>query len=102
MDDAGCGVAASSARPLPSVVVAAVSTFHLHARLFEGTLAAPTRNELQSAESDDRAEVMALAEQLAARGFAVWLYEHGPTRLTNGEGAYRVIAEWNVAGDRVR
>lgn len=71
-----------------------MSTFHLHARLFAGTLNAPTRNELQSEESDEYAEIAAIAEQLAGAGFTVWIYEHGPTPMANGEGAYRVIAQW--------
>lgn len=57
---------------------------------------------MQSREGDDFPRVVALAEQLAARGFAVWVYEHGPDRGADGEGAYRVIAEWGADGTRRR
>lgn len=81
-----------------------MATFHLHARLLEGGLLAPTRNELQSHEDDDHDAIVALAEQLAARGFAVQIYRHDLARgrLSNGEGAYSVIAEWSGRGGRVR
>lgn len=74
-----------------------MSTFHVHARLFEGTLDHPTRDELQSAESDDREHVMTLTEELAARGFRVWVYEHDHgTDGANGHRApYRIIAEFD-------
>ena len=74
-----------------------MATFHVHARAFTGSLAAPERNELQSAESDDLDEVMALAEDLVGRGMAVW-HDHGPTNAT----AYKVVAEWRATGERVR
>lgn len=79
-----------------------MSLFHLHARKFRGTLAEPEVNTLQTAESDDHDQALALAEEMSARGFAVWLYEHGPTRLANDEGAYRVIGEWRPNGVRLR
>lgn len=79
-----------------------MSTYHLHARMLEGGLAAPTRNELQSSESDDRGEIVDLAKRLAARGFAVWVYEHGPDLGPDGEGRYQVVAEWSGHGERVR
>lgn len=92
-------VAASAARPVTPVVTA-VSTFHVHARIFSGTLDAPTRNELQSAETDDRDEVMGLAEELSARGFTVWVYQHDHRPGPNGHQApYRVIAEWQPGVD---
>lgn len=71
-----------------------MSTYHLHARLFEGTLDSPLRNELQTGESDDYSELAELAYDLLERGFTVWAYEHGPRRLANGEGAYRLVREW--------
>lgn len=74
-----------------------MSRYHLHARLFTGSLAAPVANELQSRESDDRDEVLALAQELVARGLAVWLYEHAHGPGPNGHLApYRVIAEWGT------
>lgn len=79
-----------------------MSVYHLHARLFEGPLNDPARNELQSRESDSMPAVVELAEELAARGFAVWVYEHDHTlgRTASGEGAYRVVAEWRAGGAR--
>lgn len=74
--------------------------YHLHARLFEGPLNDPKRNELQSGESDDREEIMTLAKDLVTRGFAVWVYNHDPfEQLPNGEGQYRLIAEWDSRGE---
>lgn len=77
-----------------------MATWHVHARAFSGSLAAPQRNELQSAESDEYEEVEALAEELVGRGFAVWLYRHDH-RGTNAT-AYQVVAEWRATGERVR
>lgn len=80
-----------------------MSTYHLHARLFEGSLCAPTRNELRSAESEDYPGAVKLAEELAGRGFRVWLYEHRHGIETAAAGSpYRVIAEWTEYGERIR
>lgn len=77
--------------------------FHLHARLFVGPLYLPERNELQSGESDDCEEIMTLAKELVTRGFAVWVYNHDSVaQLPNGEGQYRLIAEWNAHGKQMR
>lgn len=54
-----------------------MSVYHLHARLIEGPLAKLERNELRNAESDDKQEIMLRATELVARGFTVWIYEHG-------------------------
>ncbi|MGH3570113.1 MAG: hypothetical protein ACRDRH_29725 [Pseudonocardia sp.] len=54
-----------------------MSVYHLHARLIEGPLEKLVRNELRSAESDDKQEIMLRARELVARGFTVWIYEHG-------------------------
>lgn len=77
-----------------------MATWHVHARAFSGSLAAPERNELQSAESDDYDEVMALAEDLVARGMATWVYSHDHSGAN--ATAYRVVAEWRATGERVR
>lgn len=80
-----------------------MARFHLHARLIEGSLAAPERNELQTSETDEHGAALALAEDMARRGFAVWVYEH---RHHDGTGCqtdpYRVIAECRADGSRVR
>ncbi len=69
-----------------------MSVFHLHARLFEGPLSKPERNELQSAENDDWDDIRALAGELLARGFTVWIYDHGKQSPLPGAGDYRVVA----------
>lgn len=74
-----------------------MSRYHLHARGFTGSLAAPVANELKSAESDDLGEAVALAHEMVGRGFSVWLYEHVHRPCPNGHLApYRVIAEWSA------
>jgi N6-adenosine-specific RNA methylase IME4 len=80
-----------------------VSTYHLHARLLEGGLQAPTRDEVQSHESEDREEIVAIADRLSGRGFWVHVYVHDRRRgwLTSGEGALVVVAEW-ARGERLR
>jgi hypothetical protein len=71
-----------------------VSTFHLHARLFEGRLDAPTRNELLTDEADDLTELEHRGRSLLGRGFTVWIYAHGPHRVVAEDGPYRVIKQW--------
>lgn len=71
-----------------------MSTYHLDARLFEGTLDRPRRNELRTGESDQYDELAESAEQLAGQGYTVWVYRHDPHRLGVGPGPYRVIREW--------
>ncbi|WP_018332481.1 hypothetical protein [Actinomycetospora chiangmaiensis] len=73
--------------------------WHLHARLFRGTLDAPVRNELRTAEGDDREALELLADDLRERGWRVWLYERHPARPGSLEVAGRqerscVVREW--------
>lgn len=73
--------------------------WHLHARLFEGSLDAPRRNELRTAEGDDRQALEELADQLRERGWRVWLYERRDGRFgslgTAGQPpGFTVVAEW--------
>lgn len=78
-----------------------MSLYHLHARLFRGPLLDPLRNEFQSRETDDWHEVLGLAEELAGRRFAVWVYDHGhPSPYLTGSD-YRVVAEYSMSGERV-
>lgn len=78
-----------------------MSTYHLHARLFEGPLDDPSRNELQSRESDDFDEVLELARVLVDAGFCVWVYTHEHHPALNGDRSpYRVVAEWGRGGAR--
>lgn len=81
-----------------------MSTFHIHARMFRGVLAAPETNELQTAETDDRDAAIGQAVKLSRRGFAVWVYEHAhrPGRDVPQTDPYRVIAEWRAGGSRIR
>lgn len=80
-----------------------MSSYHLHARMFVGSLVAPTRNELQTDESDDLDEVVRLAEHMVDEGFAVWVYEHVHGVGPNGRHApYRLVAEWAPDGCRRR
>ncbi len=71
-----------------------MSVYHLHARLIEGSLARPERNELQSAETDDRQEIMMLAAQLVTRGFTVWIYEHGAAPRLLAASDFTVVAHF--------
>lgn len=77
-----------------------MSLYHLHARLLEGPLDASTRNELLSEETDDWCEVLALADELAARGFAVWVYDHGRRSPFPTASDFRVVAEFAAFGAR--
>lgn len=79
-----------------------MSVYHLHARLIEGTLEEPVRNELRTFESDDFVTITAQAEDYAGSGYSVWIYDHSPHPMPNGEGSYRVIAEWGHGGTRRR
>lgn len=79
-----------------------MSTYHLQARLFEGSLAAPTRNELLSHETDDWENAVTCAHELTDRGFVVWVYDHGRRPQLAFASDYRVVAEFSPAADRVR
>lgn len=70
-----------------------MSTYHLHARRFEGPLSDPTRNELQTTESDSFTDVMDAGLALVEGGFTVPIFEHGPKRLSDREGPYRLVKE---------
>jgi hypothetical protein len=69
-----------------------VSLYHLQARLIEGPLSALTRDETQSRESDDWGEIVALGDQLAKRGFTVWIYDHGHEAAFPTASDFRVIS----------
>lgn len=71
-----------------------MSIYHLHARLFEGPLSAPVRDELQTRETDDLAAVQVHAKELAARGFTVWIYDHGHHTEVPGASNYRTIFKY--------
>jgi hypothetical protein len=75
-----------------------MSRYHLQARLLEGPLRAPTRNESRADESDDLAEVEKTARGLAARGFTVWIYDHGNTAVCSGGSDYRTVLKYSPDG----
>jgi hypothetical protein len=79
-----------------------MSLYHLHARLLEGTLLDVTRNELQSRETDDWDQILAFGGELAERGFAVWVYDHGHRSPYLTASDFRVVAEFSANGERVR
>lgn len=54
------------------------SRYVLHARLFTGSLEAPDRNELRTAEGDNREALERLADTWQENGWRVWLYERLP------------------------
>lgn len=73
--------------------------YHLHARMFAGTLDAPTRNDLRVAESDDRAELETLADDMREAGWRVWLYERRPAQpgsltFAGHSASFHVLSEW--------
>jgi hypothetical protein len=78
-----------------------VSKYHLHARLHEGPLGHPVRNELQTRESDDLAEVKRLAKDLVTDGFTVWIYDHGNTAVASGGSNYRTVLRYRPDGQLV-
>lgn len=74
--------------------------FVLHARSFAGPLCAPTRNELQTAEGDNRQALEEIADTLRERGFRCWLYERSPARpggigLPGKTESFYVLTEWH-------
>jgi hypothetical protein len=71
-----------------------MSKYHLHARLHEGPLGHPVRNEPQTRESDDLAEVEQLAKELATLGFTGWIYVHGNTAVSSGGSDYRTVLKY--------
>ncbi|WP_169736808.1 hypothetical protein [Pseudonocardia spinosispora] len=78
-----------------------MSAYHLHARLHEGPLGRPVRNELQMHNTDDLAEVELTAKALASDGFTVWIYDHGHGDVCAGASDYRLILLFTPDGQRV-
>ena len=78
-----------------------MSRYHLHARLHEGPLGTPSRNELRTDETDDLAEVKQLAKTLASGGFTVWIYDHGNAAVASGGSNYRTILRFSPDGQLV-
>lgn len=69
-----------------------MSTFHIHARLIEGSLRNPERDELRVAEADEWDQIIGLARELVAQGFTVWIYGHGGSKRYTVVSDYRSIA----------
>ena len=78
-----------------------MSRYHLQARLIEGSLRAPTRNESRLDEGDDLAEVEQLAKTWVSGGFTVWLYDHGHTPGVPGGSDYRTLLRYEPDGQVV-
>ena len=89
-----------------------MSRYVVQARRFSGTLAAPTRNDSDSADADDWREAVRVAEDMARRGWVVWIMEDrhdgvapsapfAPPSVPPG-GRYVTVAEWRTTGERVR
>jgi hypothetical protein len=78
-----------------------VSHYHVHARLFEGTLAAPVRNESHIDQVDDLAEAEQLAKAWVCRSFTVWVYDHGHTAVSPGGCDYRTLLRYSPDGQLV-
>lgn len=74
-----------------------MSTYHLHARLFEGPLAAPRRDERRVSETDSRTEADAWARAQVAEGFTVWIYDHGRVPGIAGASDFRTVAHLQPA-----
>ncbi len=70
-----------------------MSTFHLHARLIEGPLSNLIRDEVDHAEADEWEEALSLADGFLARGFTVWIYDHGHVAHLPGASDYRTVAQ---------
>ena len=68
-----------------------MSLYHLQARLIEGPLVALTRDEFQSRDTDNWLEIVALGDQLAERGFTVWIYDHGNTAAFPSASDFRLV-----------
>lgn len=59
--------------------------------LIEGPLGALTRDEFQSRDTDNWLEIVALGDQLAERGFTVWIYDHGHTAAFPSASDFRLV-----------
>ncbi len=69
-----------------------MSIYHLHARLLQGPLSAPVRNERRVSETDSWDNAQAWAREQLAHGFTVWIYDHGHVTQIAGASDYRTIA----------
>ena len=78
----------------PVGVISSVTVYHLHARLFEGNLAAPIRDETEIHDVHTLGEARIIAKGLAARGFTVWIYDHGHRPGVPGASNYRGVAKY--------
>jgi hypothetical protein len=70
-------------------------------RLGGSGLSAPSRNELQTRETDDLAEVERFAKELAYGGFTVWVYSHRNKAVCAGGSDYQTIFKFTPDGQVV-
>jgi hypothetical protein len=73
-----------------------VSLYHGQARLIKGQ-----RDELQTHEGDELAEVKQWAKKWAFEGFTVWIYDHGNTAVCPGGSNYRTVLKFTPDGQSV-
>lgn len=79
----------------PDEKVAAMTKYHMHARLMIGDLADPdARYDFQSRDTDNLAEVKEVAKELAEQGFTVVIYDHGHKTALPGASDYRQIFKY--------
>ncbi len=71
---------------------AAMSTYHLKARIMVGPPAALERDEVRLHETDSWDDAQTWFRQQLADGFTVWIYDHGHVPLVHGASDYRAIA----------
>ena len=75
-----------------------MSRYHLHARLFEGTLAHPVRDVRRNIAADDLAQAQRLARSSVAEDCTVWIYDRGHVPLVAGASDYRTVLRFDADG----
>lgn len=69
-----------------------MSTYHLHARLVEGSPKASVRDEARVSETDSWDDAQAWVTEQLADGFTAWIYDHGHTPAVDGASDFRLVA----------
>lgn len=77
-----------------------IGPFRVDARMFEGSLAAPVRNETRRRECSDYVSAVGLAHSWQEDGFTVWIYDHGRTTGLANASDLRVIAVVHPSGEQ--
>lgn len=92
----------TTAMPVRVRGAAAMSTYHLHAHILVGPLAAADRDEVCISETDSWDDARTWSREQLADGFTVWIYDHGHFPLISGASDYRVIAHERPVSIRSR